>query len=253
VVGKVLTVDDEPDILELVRLTLRTGGHEVVTAESGPEALERVQKEHFDVIVLDLTMPGMDGFEVLSTLKSDTDEAVSSIPVILLTARTGQLDRIRGGIEGALHYLTKPFTPQELQQQVAKVLREGPEPQRRREAQRAALEELARMEKGGPSFPGAARPRLTRLDRPASLSRGPATPRYPAISVDAVAALSIKQRELLAAVRACPTVQEAASRLSVSRSNVYASLRRIARRLSVTGAPELVSLIRQGAIPEPPA
>jgi CheY-like chemotaxis protein len=196
-----------------------------------------------------VTMPGMDGYEVLTALKSDPEPSISSIPVIMLTARTSEMDRIRGGIEGAVFYITKPFAGSDLRSHLGRALVAGAEPEQRRAAQRTALEQLARLERGvqADDDVGRARPRLSRLDRPHS---PPPPPARPTIDAGAVEALSDKQKELLAAVRDTPTVQEAAERLRVSRSNVYASLRRIARRLLVPSVPELVALARQGAVLE---
>ena len=93
---------------------------------------------------------------------------IAHIPVIMLTARADDLDRIRGGIEGAIRYLTKPFSPSELRNEVSDALTGDPEPMKRRKAQTEALEKLARIESGTPESPGgstAARPHLTRLER----------------------------------------------------------------------------------------
>jgi CheY-like chemotaxis protein/DNA-binding CsgD family transcriptional regulator len=248
----ILVVDDEPDIAMLVRVTLEANGHAVSVAGDGATALRMVDEGAYDAVILDVTMPGMDGFEVLTALKSDPEPTVSSIPVIMLTARTGELDRIKGGIEGAVRYMTKPFAGAELQAHLDAALVAGQEPEQRRAAQRAALEHLARLERGdgAASREGMARPRLSRLGRP---PEPPAAPAAPAVDPGAVDALSDKQRELLGAVRDTPTVQEAAERLRVSRSNVYASLRRIARRLAVPSVPELVTLTRSGVVLGPPA
>jgi CheY-like chemotaxis protein len=248
-VARVLVVDDEPDIALIVRVTLESDGHDVDVASDGESALSMVDEGAYDAVLLDVTMPGMDGFDVLTALKSDPEPTVSSIPVIMLTARTGDMDRIRGGIEGALYYLTKPFSGADLKEHLTKALESGTEPDRRRAAQRAALEELARLERGtaGGADPGTARPRLSRLDRPTPAPAMSA----PTVDPGAVVALSDKQRELLAAVRDAPTVQEAAERLAVSRSNIYASLRRIARRLGVPSVPELVAMIRDGIVLPP--
>ncbi|HZT64936.1 MAG TPA: response regulator [Acidimicrobiales bacterium] len=250
--ARVLVVDDEPDIAKLVRITLEMDGHEVTVASDGQSALDLVDENAYDAVLLDLTMPGMDGFDVLTALKSDPEPSTASIPVILLTARSDQMDRIRGGIEGAAFYLTKPFSGSDLRAHLGRALQDGAEPELRRAAQRAALEQLARIERaelqgGEDVLEGQARPRLTRLDHPPEPRRtapGPAQ-----IDAEAVASLSDKQRELLRVVRQTPTVQQAAAELGVSRSNVYASLRRIARRLSVPSVPELVSVARQGAVP----
>jgi CheY-like chemotaxis protein len=249
--ARILVVDDEPDIGVLVKMTLEGEGHQVSVAADGEAALALVDGEAFDAVILDVTMPGMDGFEVLTAIKSDPEPSISSIPVIMLTARTADLDRIRGGIEGAVAYMTKPFTGAELRDQLNQALVEGSEPSARRAAQRAALEHLARIERGGAEADqGRARPRLSRLDRPPAPPVRP--PASPTVDPEAVAALSAKQKELLCMVRDTRTVQEAAERLHVSRSNVYASLRRIARRLAVPSVPELVAMSRQGlVIPAP--
>lgn len=246
----VLVVDDEADIRELIRLNLELDGHEVILAANGAEGLEYAVGEHPDVVVLDVMMPEMDGWETLSNMKSSPDPVIAHIPVIMLTARADDLDRIRGGIEGAIRYLTKPFSPSELRTEVSDALTGDPEPMKRRKAQTEALEKLARIESGTPESPDratAARPHLTRLERapePESASRASSQ-----VAADKVKTLSEKQRELLVMVGSTPTVSEAAERLQVSRSNVYASLRRIARKLDVRSVPELVTLARQGGIP----
>ena len=246
--ASILVVDDEPDIATLVRVSLETDGHTVAVATDGQTALEMVDEGAYDAVILDVTMPGMDGFEVLTALKSDPEPTIASIPVIMLTARTSEMDRIRGGIEGAVFYITKPFSGSDLRAHLGRALAAGSELDQRRAAQRAALAQLARLEKGSDDEPGGereARPRLSRLERPPT----PAEPRSaPTVDVAAVDSLSDKQKELLGAIRDTATVLEAAERLGVSRSNVYASLRRIARRLGVPSVPELVALTRQGAV-----
>jgi len=243
----VLVVEDEPDIRELIRLNLEMDGFEVVTAADGEQGLRSVRNQRPDAIILDVMMPGLDGWEVLTRLKA-MDDSLAQVPVVMLTARTGDLDRIRGGIEGAVRYLTKPFVPAELRATIADVLAGDAEPIQRRHAQQRALTDLARIEGGGPSpSPGPAipRPRLSRLDG-APVTR--ARHNVAAVSPVQLQTLSVKQRELIAAVAACPTVIEAADRLDVSRSNVYASLRRIARKLGVASVSDLVNLARAGGL-----
>src|SRR5438105_13404911 len=98
----VLAVDDHPDILELIRVNLELAGHRVVVARSGPEGLRLACHERPDLVLLDVMMPGMDGWTVLEHLKSEP--AVADVPVVLLTARTADTDRVRGGIERAIRY-----------------------------------------------------------------------------------------------------------------------------------------------------
>ncbi|MDQ3107881.1 MAG: response regulator [Actinomycetota bacterium] len=246
----VLVVDDEADIRELVRLNLELDGHSVILAADGNEAIEFAVGEHPDVVVLDVMMPGKDGWQVLAEMKASIDPVIAEIPIIMLTARADDLDRIRGSIEGAIRYLTKPFSPSELRDEVRASLTGDPEPQKRRKVQTDALEQLARLESGHSEPVGgvrATRVHLTRLERTHEPETSQALP--PGIPSDKVATLSDKQRQLLRMVSSTPTVSEAAERLAVSRSNVYASLRRIARKLDVRSVPELVTLVRGGGLP----
>jgi DNA-binding response OmpR family regulator len=244
----VLVVDDEPDICDIVRINLERDGHRVLTAASGPEGLDLLHSEHPDLIVLDVMMPGLDGWQVLSSIKGESEQEISEVPVLMLTARSGDLDRIRGGIEGALRYIQKPFSTAELRREVKLALQGDPEPVKRRRIQRDALERLARLEKGdaADSDPAgaAARPRLTRLEHTPT-AQETAPPPMPDMRLER---LSPKQRELLQAVGESDTVRAAAGMLGVSRSNVYASLRRIARKLGVVSVPDLLVLARQGGL-----
>jgi two-component system alkaline phosphatase synthesis response regulator PhoP len=109
---KILAVDDERHIVRLVQVNLERQGYQVVTAFDGKEALEKVESEHPDLIVLDVMMPYMDGFEVLKNLKKNA--ATRDIPVIMLTAKAQDADVFRGWQSGVDCYLTKPFNPMEL-------------------------------------------------------------------------------------------------------------------------------------------
>jgi two-component system alkaline phosphatase synthesis response regulator PhoP/two-component system response regulator VicR len=109
---KILVVDDERHIVRLVEVNLSRAGYDVATAYDGVEALEKVEEEHPDMIVLDVMMPRMDGFEVLKRLQADAD--TQDIPVIMLTAKAQDADIFRGWSSGVSSYLTKPFNPREL-------------------------------------------------------------------------------------------------------------------------------------------
>jgi two-component system alkaline phosphatase synthesis response regulator PhoP len=109
---KILAVDDERHIVRLVQVNLERQGYEVVTAFDGKEALEKVESENPDLIVLDVMMPYMDGFEVLQNLKKNQN--TRDIPVIMLTAKAQDADVFRGWQSGVDCYLTKPFNPMEL-------------------------------------------------------------------------------------------------------------------------------------------
>jgi DNA-binding response OmpR family regulator len=114
----VLVVDDEPKIIRFVRAELEAAGYEVHAASDGATALEMIQAKQPDLLVLDIIMPGMDGFEVLKRSRE-----TSSVPVILLTARGSDADKVRGLDLGADDYLTKPFSPDELSARIRAVLR----------------------------------------------------------------------------------------------------------------------------------
>ena len=110
--GRVLVVDDEPDVLLLCRLNLQQRGHELLEAADGSTALEIARDLHPDVIVLDLMLPGISGYDVLEALQRD--EETTDIPVLVLTAKSLRADRERSHGLGASAFLTKPFLPNEL-------------------------------------------------------------------------------------------------------------------------------------------
>ncbi|HEV8356713.1 MAG TPA: response regulator transcription factor [Gemmatimonadales bacterium] len=118
---RILVVDDEPDITALVAYHLARSGYRVSTAGTGQEALKAAREERPDVVVLDLMLPGLSGYDVLRELRRQPDTA--EVGVILLTARREEADRIKGLSLGADDYLTKPFSPQELTLRVSAVLR----------------------------------------------------------------------------------------------------------------------------------
>lgn len=118
---RILVVDDEPDIVALVTYHLAKSGYRVSTAATGAEALRAAREERPALLVLDLMLPGMSGFDVIEQLRAD--EATRDIAVLMLTARREEPDRIRGLSLGADDYLTKPFSPQELVLRVGAILR----------------------------------------------------------------------------------------------------------------------------------
>jgi DNA-binding response OmpR family regulator len=120
--SRILAVDDEPHILKLVAFSLKAGGFEVIEANDGLSAIEIAQAEQPDLILLDVMMPVLDGFEACRRLKQDP--ATSEIPVVMLTAKT-QLSEQKAGLDsGALGYICKPFTPKDLVAQVQAYLGE---------------------------------------------------------------------------------------------------------------------------------
>ena len=128
----VLVVEDEKDILDLIEYNLEKAGFEVLTAVNGSEALRLIQQKRPDLVVLDLMLPGMDGKEVCLRLRRE--EETKQIPVIMLTAKAEEIDRIVGFEIGADDYMTKPFSPRELILRIKAVLRrtlKEPAPSRR--------------------------------------------------------------------------------------------------------------------------
>jgi two-component system phosphate regulon response regulator PhoB len=121
VVEKVLVVDDEPDAVELVKFNLKGAGFDVVTAADGEEALTKARTVLPDVIVLDLMIPEVDGLEVCKILRRDPRTV--GIPIIMLTAKAAEIDRVLGLELGADDYVTKPFSPRELVLRVKRLLR----------------------------------------------------------------------------------------------------------------------------------
>ncbi|MEP6690007.1 MAG: response regulator transcription factor [Gemmatimonadaceae bacterium] len=118
---RVLVVDDEPDIIALVAYHLAKAGYRVSTAATGADALRAVRDERPALVVLDLMLPEMSGFEVLEQLRGD--DATREVAVLMLTARKDEPDRVRGLSLGADDYLAKPFSPQELVLRVGAILR----------------------------------------------------------------------------------------------------------------------------------
>lgn len=117
---RVLVVDDERRMVGFIRLNLEQDGFEVIEAYNGTEALERLRDSLPDLILLDVMMPDIDGFEVLRTIRE-----VSQVPIIMLTAKGEEDDKVKGLELGADDYVTKPFSPRELVSRVKAVLRRG--------------------------------------------------------------------------------------------------------------------------------
>lgn len=115
----ILLVDDEKNIIELARMYLEREGFGILTSMNGPGALEIIRRDHPDLVVLDIMLPGLDGLEICKQVRSSGD----MIPIILLTARDDDIDKIVGLELGADDYLTKPFNPRELVARVKAVLR----------------------------------------------------------------------------------------------------------------------------------
>ncbi|MEZ4502183.1 MAG: response regulator transcription factor [Dehalococcoidia bacterium] len=116
--GKILVADDEANIVQLLRMYLREAGYDVVAAHDGRQALDRFQAESPDLVLLDLMMPELGGFEVCNEIRKTSD-----VPVLMLTARSDDIDKIVGLEMGADDYITKPFNPREVVARVKANLR----------------------------------------------------------------------------------------------------------------------------------
>jgi phosphate regulon transcriptional regulator PhoB len=117
----VLIIDDEPDLVELVSYNLKKEGFKVLTASDGEDGLEKIRKGSFDLVILDLMLPGVQGVEVCRMLRSNPK--TEELPIIMLTAKTDMSDKVRGLDIGADDYMTKPFSPKELIARVRALLR----------------------------------------------------------------------------------------------------------------------------------
>jgi CheY-like chemotaxis protein/DNA-binding CsgD family transcriptional regulator len=235
--SRVLAVDDDPDVLALLDVILRRGGHETRLASNADEAVTRVREAEFDCVLLDVMMPGRDGWSVLEELKADPD--LSTIPVVMVTARGEPQDRLRGGVGGALIHLTKPFSPQALLDAVADALGgDEPEPVRRRSVKRSSLNQLAQLESGRQSE--GPRPKIASLSRKPE----PSAPKWRSARAG-LEKLTPNQRELVVALGKGQTVSQVAAQRDVSRSNIYSSLRRIHRKLGTETVPDLIDLARE--------
>ncbi len=132
---RILVVDDEPRMRRFVRMNLDLEGYEVFEAENGVKALERVRDDMPDLVLLDVMMPDLDGFETLASIRE-----MSAVPVIMLTVKGDEDDRIRGLDLGADDYITKPFSPRELSSRIRAVLRRI-EPSKTQDAEPLAIDE----------------------------------------------------------------------------------------------------------------
>ena len=121
--SKILVIDDEPDAIELIEFNLKQAGYEVITAADGTEALKKARSVRPALILLDVMLPEVDGLEVCKILRRDPITA--DTPIIMLTAKAAEIDRVLGLELGADDYVTKPFSPRELVLRVKKMLQRG--------------------------------------------------------------------------------------------------------------------------------
>ena len=138
---KILVVDDEPDAVDLIKFNLKGAGYDVLTAADGDEALKKARSLLPDLIVLDLMLPEVDGLEVCKILKRD--QRVAMTPILMLTAKAAEIDRVLGLELGADDYVTKPFSPRELVLRVKKLLKNGQAPLASAKQEEITLNELS--------------------------------------------------------------------------------------------------------------
>lgn len=149
----ILIVEDEKDIIKMLEYNLKKEGFKTLSVRNGEDAIGLARSEHPDIIILDLMLPGIDGLEVCKTLKGDSKTA--SIPIIMLTAKSQESDKVVGLELGADDYVTKPFSPKELIARIKAVLRRGKEKDKLPEMLRIGdlivnLAKIAVMVKGKP-------------------------------------------------------------------------------------------------------
>ena len=118
---KILVVDDEENIVELVKFNLEQEGYQVTSAYTGKKALDLIKEDRFDLVILDLMLPEMDGFDICRKIRNKT--GINRLPVIMLSAKSEEVDKVLGLEIGADDYITKPFSPRELLARVKAVLR----------------------------------------------------------------------------------------------------------------------------------
>jgi DNA-binding response OmpR family regulator len=247
-VARILVVDAHAPARSSAARTLQLEGYVVEEAVSAEQALALIHRVPPDLLVIDAALPGLDGFAMLEGLKGARPE-VAEIPVVMVGGSTEPLDRIRAAIEGALVYVTKPYVAGELAAVTRAILDGGPEPAQRRRVQTEALAELARIETAqvrpdaAGLDPRAARPRLTRLEPIREVPL--VTKTRPVLAREL---LSTRQNEIVDAVIATGSLRKAAERLHVSRTYLYASLRRIADKVGVASGPDLVRALTAGGL-----
>ncbi len=137
---KILVIEDEPDILEVIEFNLSREGFRVATAREGEEGLRKARRDAPDLVVLDLMLPGIDGVEICRQLKRDP--VTRAIPVMMVTAKGEESDIVLGLGVGADDYVTKPFSPKELLARVQAVLRRGPLKEERGQGDRIVRQQL---------------------------------------------------------------------------------------------------------------
>ncbi len=119
---KILIIEDEPDVVRVVERRLKANGYEVLTASDGQEGLRLARKICPSLVILDLILPNLTGEEVCRAIREDQDKMFSRTPILMLTVKSDDVDRVIGKVLGANHYLTKPFEPEVLLSKVKELI-----------------------------------------------------------------------------------------------------------------------------------
>lgn len=226
--GCILVVEDEQDLANLVEVNLTLAGYEVVVAASGEEGLTALREVGPDAVLLDVMLPGIDGWNVLRSIKED--RSTRDVPVVMLTALSEERDLIRGHLQGAVEYVTKPFEMRRLLATLQSVLGEATEDEQeeRRRRTRTMLKRLAELDSGRTAQ---AQVSLSGLEHPPQDTPPTVVAPTPA-QEEGLASMTRKQRWVAAALGAGWGARAISEHLEVSRSNIYATRRRVARRLA---------------------
>lgn len=226
---RILVVEDEEDLASLVEVNLDLAGYDVVVAPTGEDGLQAIREHDPDAVLLDVMLPGIDGWNVLRTVKED--RSTRDLPIVMLTALSEERDLIRGHLQGAVEYVTKPFEMRKLLETVESVLGEASEDEleERRRRTRTMLKRLAELDSGR-SADAQSNVRLSALEHTPQPERDE-LPEPTAEHKAGLTTMTDKQRWLASALGAGWAARQIAEHLDVSRSNVYATRRRVARRL----------------------
>lgn len=225
----ILVVEDEEDLASLVEVNLRLAGYQVTVASDGAEGLTQIRALLPDLVLLDVMMPQMDGWQVLRAVSSDPE--IAAVPIVMLTALAEERDTIQGHLSGAIRYLTKPFDMSELLRVVADGVTQPDDAElaARRTKIRKVLQRLAELDSGRES--DGHEVSFSKLERPPSPP--PSAPPVTDADRARAATLTDRQRWLASQMGSGRGARELSEELNVSRSNVYATRKRIARKLGV--------------------
>ena len=222
---RVLIIEDDADIASVLQINLSIAGYDLTLARDGAAGLTAATSEPPDLILLDVMMPVLDGWQVLRALKED--DRTHGIPVVMLMALAEERDLIKGHLQGAIRYITKPFELRDLIETVRAALAppDAAELTLRRDRVRELLQRLAELDTGRTGGPHV---RITGLE---AAPRRESVQQAQRVRLDS---LTEKQRWIAAQFASGRPARSIAEEMGVSRSNIYATRKRIARKLGIT-------------------